>query len=193
MVGGDATALSPLLGLRSMNEKDAVMETGRNHRRPSFSGPGDHQIDWTLGTVHFPMESAPSEHYSRPCHVFPQPRRSPGGSARTTTTLHATTVETTPEMGTEVEDTNSLTTFAASPSPVPPAEPNRTSVANSVTASVRTAPPYHPCSQMVLQSTAPRPRSQSVSASPPVEAESVQLSQPALVRVAGSDSRSTSQ
>ena len=122
VVGGEGAGLPPLLGLRSMSEKDAVMETGRTHRRLTFPGPGGYQINWSPGTMHFPLESAPSGHYCIPCDAFSQIRRPTGGLAPTTMTLHATTAENMPQtagpLTTPQVETSSAASANSTPAPV---------------------------------------------------------------------------
>ena len=51
-----------LLGLKSMQANNGVVETGVEHKRLSFPGRGGYEITWSPGTVHFDLESAPSGH-----------------------------------------------------------------------------------------------------------------------------------
>ena len=61
-VEGEGCELPALLGLRSMQASDGVVETGVQQKRLTYPGPGGYEITWAPGAVHFDLESAPSGH-----------------------------------------------------------------------------------------------------------------------------------
>ena len=61
-VEGEGRELPALLGLRSMQASNGVVETGVQQRRLTYPGPGGYEITWAPGAVHFDLESAPSGH-----------------------------------------------------------------------------------------------------------------------------------
>ena len=61
-VEGEGSELPALLGLRSMQANNAVLETGADRKRLTFPGPGGFDITWAPGATHFDLESAPSGH-----------------------------------------------------------------------------------------------------------------------------------
>lgn len=78
-----------ILGLRSMSEKEGVLEMGRGKERLTFPGPGGYTIQWSPGSRHFPLEPAPSGHLIMPCGEYGRVQQS-SGLQRPTTTFHAT-------------------------------------------------------------------------------------------------------
>ena len=62
IVGGSGSQLPALLGLRSIQAKNGVLETRAGHQCLTFPGPGGYTINWSPGTVHYPLVSAPSGH-----------------------------------------------------------------------------------------------------------------------------------
>ena len=54
-----------------------------------FPGPGGYKIDWSLGTLHVPLKTAPSGHLIMPCGEFDKVH-SPSGLPHPSTTFHAT-------------------------------------------------------------------------------------------------------
>ena len=84
--GGD---LPLILGLRSISEKEGVLETGPKSRQLSFPGPGGYSIQWSPGTRHFPLVPAPSGHLMMECDHYNNLVR-PAGLATPTTTFYAT-------------------------------------------------------------------------------------------------------
>ena len=45
----------------------------------TFPGPGGYRIDWSPGTVHFPLRQAPSGHLVIPCDSFNDVPKETGG------------------------------------------------------------------------------------------------------------------
>ena len=88
-VGGTGSELSALLGLKTMRELRAVLETGAGQEALTLPGPGGYKIEWSLGTIRFPLERAPSGHYVIPCDAYDQLRQQRGGIAEEAITLHA--------------------------------------------------------------------------------------------------------
>ena len=68
--GEDGADVPALLGLRSMRAKDAVLEMAGGKECLTFPGPGGYTIEWSPGTVHLPLEVAPSGHYVIPCDGY---------------------------------------------------------------------------------------------------------------------------
>ena len=74
VVGGKGAHLPPLFGLRSTGSKQGVLETRLGHQQLSFPGPGGYEVTWSPGTVHFPLEPAPSGHLILPTDAFDRVR-----------------------------------------------------------------------------------------------------------------------
>ena len=78
-VEGAGAELPALLGLRSMQSNNGVIETGADHRRLTYPGPGGYEITWSPGTIHFDLESAPSGHLVLPVDNYAKLRPQSGG------------------------------------------------------------------------------------------------------------------
>ena len=87
--GEDGADIPALLGLRSMRAKDAVLEMAPGKECLTFPGPGGYTINWSPGTVHIPLEVAPSGHYVIPCDAFGKVSAKEGGLEEEVTVLHA--------------------------------------------------------------------------------------------------------
>ena len=59
---GCGSTLPAIMGLQSMQEKDAVLLTRPGHEMMAFPGPGGYKIEWSPGTMLLPMTGAPSGH-----------------------------------------------------------------------------------------------------------------------------------
>ncbi len=90
LVEGTGSGLPLILGLRSMAEKQGVLEMGKGKERLSFPGPGGYKIEWSPGTIHLPLTPAPSGHLMMPCAEFDRVPSPTGGLETPVTTLHAT-------------------------------------------------------------------------------------------------------
>ena len=88
-VEGTGEDLPALLGLRSIRDKDGVLENAAGTERLSFPGPGGYKIEWSPGTIHLPLTPAPSGHLVIPCDNYAN-IVSQGGLPPARTTLHAT-------------------------------------------------------------------------------------------------------
>ena len=59
-----------------MSRQRAVLEMTPGLERLTFPGQGGYTIQWSAGSVHFPLECAPSGHLILPCdrydHVVPK-------------------------------------------------------------------------------------------------------------------------
>ena len=91
-VNGTGADLPPLLGLRSMSAKNAVLEMTPGKERLTFPGPGGYTINWESGAMHCKLEKAPSGHLIMPCGEFASLDKQAGGLPRPSTTFHATPV-----------------------------------------------------------------------------------------------------
>ena len=89
VVEGSGEELPLILGLRSMKEKEPVLETGAGKERLTFPGPGGYTINWSPGTVHIPLEPAASGHLMAPCGEYAKVPAKAAGVATPTTVLHA--------------------------------------------------------------------------------------------------------
>ena len=88
-VEGEGSDLPALMGLKSISGKKGVIETEPGKERLSFPGPGGYKIEWSPGTRHFPLKSAPSGHLVVPLGDFSRINPSPGGVAEEVTVFHA--------------------------------------------------------------------------------------------------------
>ena len=84
--GSDVPAL---LGLRSMRSKSAILEMGEGKERLTFPGEGGYTIEWSPGTMHIPLEVAPSGHYVIPCDSYENIQQQTGGLEEERTVLLA--------------------------------------------------------------------------------------------------------
>jgi hypothetical protein len=66
IVTGSGHGLPALLGLRSIESKRGVLETGEPAFL-TFPGPGGYKVVWEPGAIHLPLVRAPSGHL---CVVF---------------------------------------------------------------------------------------------------------------------------
>ena len=78
-VEGEGSELPALLGLRSMQASNGVVETGVRQRRLTYPGPGGYEITWAPGAVHFDLESAPSGHLLIPVDNYDKLAPTAGG------------------------------------------------------------------------------------------------------------------
>ena len=79
-----------ILGLKSMKNKNAVLELQDGKETLTFPGPGRYTVNWSPGTVRIPMEAAMSGHLMVGCTNYDKLPRQRGGVEATTDTLHAT-------------------------------------------------------------------------------------------------------
>ena len=84
--GSDVPAL---LGLRSMRSKSAILEMAAGKERLTFPGEGGYTIEWSPGTMHIPLEVAPSGHYVIPCDSYEKIQQQEGGLEEEKTVLLA--------------------------------------------------------------------------------------------------------
>ena len=78
-VEGAGEDLPALLGLKSISGKQGVLETAPGKERLSFPGPGGYEIQWSPGTEHFMLKSAPSGHLVIPLGKFENVSDQQGG------------------------------------------------------------------------------------------------------------------
>ena len=57
-VEGTGSELPALLGLRSIRDKEGVLETAPGKERLTFPGPGGYTITWSPGTVVLQLENS---------------------------------------------------------------------------------------------------------------------------------------
>ena len=60
--GESGSRLPALLGLRSMQAQNGVLETNAERPRLTFPGKGGYSIEWAPGAIHFDLVAAPSGH-----------------------------------------------------------------------------------------------------------------------------------
>ena len=87
-----------ILGLRSISEKQGVLETG-DTKRLSFPGPGGYTIQWSPGTSHFPLVPAPSGHLMMVVDAYDKIRPA-AGLATPTCTFYVTDATSSAEVRT---------------------------------------------------------------------------------------------
>ena len=88
-VEGAGENLPALLGLKSISHKQGVLETAAGKERLSFPGPGGYEIQWSPGTEHFDLKSAPSGHLVIPLGKFENISHQQGGIPKGGTVFHA--------------------------------------------------------------------------------------------------------
>jgi hypothetical protein len=81
--------LPALLGLRSMQAKNAVLEMTPGQECLTFPGPSGYTITWSPGTRRLPLRVAPSGHLVLPCDLFGQVEQAQGGLAPTRVVLRS--------------------------------------------------------------------------------------------------------
>ena len=59
-----------ILGLRSMAEKQGVIELDAKKRLMTIPGPGGYEIKWAPGAIHIPLIPARSSHLMIPCDLY---------------------------------------------------------------------------------------------------------------------------
>jgi len=59
-----------VLGLKSMADKNGVLNMSRDSPTLTLPGPEGFEVKWSLGTRHFPLIHAPSGHLILPCDLF---------------------------------------------------------------------------------------------------------------------------
>ena len=91
-----ADQLPLILGLRSMQDKSAVLEMRKGQEILTFPGPGGYTVNWSPGTVHIPLSTAMSGHLMAPCVEYGTVPKSTGGVKKATNTLHATPTQSHP-------------------------------------------------------------------------------------------------
>ena len=89
VVEGDGDHLPGLLGLRSMRARKGVLEMTEGEERLTFPGPGGYTINWSPGTLHVPLRTAPSGHLVIVVDAFGRVRPQAGGVPDQSLTLHA--------------------------------------------------------------------------------------------------------
>ena len=62
VVGGPGADLPALLGLKSMTSRNAVLQMQQGRECLTFPGVGGYEIQWSPGTIHIPLDRAPSGH-----------------------------------------------------------------------------------------------------------------------------------
>ena len=62
VVGGEGCDLPALLGLKSLLSKNAVLQMTPGAEYLTFPGPGGYHTEWSPGTIHIPLDRAPSGH-----------------------------------------------------------------------------------------------------------------------------------
>ena len=67
---GSGADLPAILGLASLQEKDAVIVLRKGKEFLAFPGPGGYKIQWSPGTRLLPMTPSPSGHLVVPCDRF---------------------------------------------------------------------------------------------------------------------------
>ena len=85
-----------ILGLRSMQDRNAVLEMSKGKEVLTFLGPGGYIITWSPGTVHIPLSTAMSGHLMAPCVEYSKVPKSTGGVDTATNTVHATPTRSHP-------------------------------------------------------------------------------------------------
>ena len=150
LVEGNGSGLPLILGLRSVKEKNGVIETAAGKERLTFPGPGGYTIQWSPGTIHIPLEPAASGHLMAPCAEYAKLRKGSAGVQLPKTTLHATPAET------------SSSSLACSANPLPQATAHvavpLTSPALEVDARVSIARDLSPCRHTKSGQPAAAPR-----------------------------------
>ena len=107
---GSGANLPGLLGLRSLRAKRSVLEMTAGRELLTFPGPGGYTINWSPGTIHIPLSTAPSGHLVIVCDAYNQLANRSGGIVPRSLTLHANTnsevidddegpISTTPPLG----------------------------------------------------------------------------------------------
>jgi len=80
-----------ILGLRSMSEKNGVLNMRAGAPTLTFPGSGGFAVKWSPGTRHFHLISAASGHLILPCDHFDKVQEK-GGIPRPITVFHSTDV-----------------------------------------------------------------------------------------------------
>jgi len=88
VVDGDGDHIPGLLGLRSMRARKGVLEMTEGSEVLSFPGPGGYTINWSPGTIHVPLRTAPSGHLVFVVDAFGKVKRHSGGLPEPSMTLH---------------------------------------------------------------------------------------------------------
>ena len=82
--------LPAILGLRSIRDKEGVLETGAGWERFSFPAPRGSRIELSPSSLHPPLENAPSGHMIMPCCEYDKVRDQSDGLPQPGSTFHAT-------------------------------------------------------------------------------------------------------
>ena len=90
IVQGTGEDLPLILGLKSIEEKEGVIQTRKGWKMISFPGPGGYEIKWSPGTQHIELMSAPSGHMLIPLGDFTRVAPQTGGVPDEPRILHAT-------------------------------------------------------------------------------------------------------
>ena len=94
---GSGANLPGLLGLRSLRAKRSVLEMTAGREVLTFPGPGGYTINWSPGTIHIPLITAPSGHLVIVCDAYNQLANRSGGIVPRSLTLHANTTSEEPD------------------------------------------------------------------------------------------------
>ena len=114
-VDGNGEDLPCILGLRSMREKQGVLEMAEEKEMLSVPGPGGYKIEWSPGTLHVPLQNAPSGHLVMPVDHYDKVAEKPKGGLKTEgLTFHATQRQSTNPTARSSWDP------APAPAPTPP-------------------------------------------------------------------------
>ena len=73
-----------------MQAKRSVIEVEKGKERLTFPGPGGYTIQWSPGTMHIPLESAPSGHLVIPLESLDKAKPHRGGLPADPNVFHAT-------------------------------------------------------------------------------------------------------
>ena len=114
-VEGTGKDLPALLGLKSMKEKKAVLETSADGPYLTFPGPGGYKVEWSPGSLRIPLATAPSGHYVIPCDQFHLLSRKAGGVPDTHSALHAHLTADLGNAATSSSSSSSSSSSAANP------------------------------------------------------------------------------
>ena len=97
LIGGTGSQLPIIIGLKTMSDKNGVLEMGRGRERLTFPGPGGYEIKWAPDAVHIPLERAKSGHLMAPLTAYDKlPTATGGVKPEAVPTLHAMKVDDPP-------------------------------------------------------------------------------------------------
>ena len=105
--------LPAILGLSSMEKKDAVLILREGKQFIAFPGPGGYKIEWSPGTKLLPITKAPSGHLVIPCDKFDKAKNKPEDNLTFVT-------DYTNHMAIDTKKTTPASTSSSSTLPTPP-------------------------------------------------------------------------